>query len=54
MTQDEAMRLIGEIPPSTHLLMTKLLLGTGIRLMECLRLRVKNIDYTANGHNLNF
>ncbi len=48
MTKDEAMRLIGEIPPSTHLLMAKLLFGTGIRLMECLRLRVKDIDYEQN------
>jgi len=48
MTKDETMRLIGEIPPSTHQLMAKLLFGTGIRLMECLRLRVKDIDYEQN------
>ena len=48
MTKDEAMRLIGEIPPSTHQLMAKLLFGTGMRLMECLRLRVKDIDYEQN------
>lgn len=29
----------------THLLMARLLYGTGMRLMECLRLRVKDIDF---------
>ncbi len=43
MTKDEAMRLIGAIPPDTHQLMAKLLFGTGMRLMECLRLRVKDL-----------
>ena len=45
MTKAETMRLIREIPPGTHQLMAKLLFGTGIRLMECLRLRVKDVDY---------
>ena len=48
MTKDEAMRLIGAIPPDTHQLMAKLLFGTGMRLMECLRLRVKDLDYEQN------
>ncbi len=48
MTKDEAMRLIGAIPPDTHQLMAKLLFGTGIRLMECLRLRVKDLDFEQN------
>lgn len=29
----------------THLLMARLLYGTGMRLMECLRLRVKDVDF---------
>jgi len=29
----------------THLLMAKLLYGSGLRLIECLRLRVKDIDF---------
>jgi len=28
-----------------HLWMAKLLYGTGMRLMECLRLRVKDVDF---------
>jgi integrase len=28
-----------------HQLMTKLLYGSGLRLMECMRLRVKDIDF---------
>ena len=30
---------------STHLLMAQLLYGSGLRLMECLRLRVKDLDF---------
>lgn len=29
----------------THRLMAKLLYGSGLRLMECLRLRVKDVDF---------
>jgi len=29
----------------THLLMAKLIYGTGIRLMECIRLRIQDIDF---------
>lgn len=32
----------------TDLLMASLLYGSGLRLMECLRLRVKNIDFAQN------
>ena len=32
----------------TYLLMAKLLYGSGLRLMECLRLRVKDIDFEQN------
>jgi integron integrase len=32
----------------THQLMGRLLYGTGLRLMECLRLRVKDIDFEQN------
>ena len=32
----------------THQLMAKLLYGTGIRLMECVRLRVKDVDFGQN------
>src|SRR5438105_7730058 len=32
----------------THQLMATLLFGTGMRLLECLRLRVKDIDFVQN------
>ena len=32
----------------THQLMAKLLYGTGMRLMECVRLRVKDVDFAQN------
>lgn len=31
-----------------HQLMAKLLYGTGLRLMECLGLRVKDMDFNRN------
>ena len=44
LTHAEAMNVIRELkgPPQ---LMTKILYGGGLRLMECLRLRVKDIDF---------
>ena len=41
---DEVSRLLSSVRPE-HALMTRLLYGTGMRLMECLRLRVKDIDF---------
>ena len=32
----------------THELIATLLFGTGMRLLECLRLRVKNVDLALN------
>lgn len=40
---DEAKRIIALIP-GTHGLMASLLFGSGLRLMECVRLRVKDVD----------
>jgi len=34
--------------PGTHGLMASLLYGTGMRLMDCIRLRVKDIDFAYN------
>jgi integron integrase len=42
------MRLIRAMLPDIHQLMAKLLFGTGMRLMECLRLRVKDLDFKQN------
>lgn len=44
MTKEEALKVIGAIP-ADHQLMVKLIYGGGLRLMECLRLRVKDIDF---------
>jgi integron integrase len=47
MTKDETMKVIGAVPVE-HQLMVKLIYGSGLRLMECLRLRVKDIDFGNN------
>lgn len=44
LTHEEAMRVIAKMNGVTCL-MAKLLYGSGLRLMECLRLRVKDIDF---------
>lgn len=43
LTRDEVARLLGELP-GTYLLIGQLLYGSGLRLLECLRLRVKDVD----------
>lgn len=44
LTQEETARLLSAIT-GTNQLMAKLLYGCGMRLMECVRLRVKDIDF---------
>ena len=44
LTRDEVQRLLGQLS-GTHQLMARLLYGSGLRLMECLRLRVKDLDF---------
>ncbi len=44
LTKEEVRRVIGYLP-GTHQLIAKLLYGSGLRLMECVRLRVKDIDF---------
>ena len=44
LTKEEALRLIGCLS-GTHQLMAKLIYGSGIRLMECLRLRVNDLEF---------
>jgi integron integrase len=44
MTNEEAMKVINSLSGSNKL-MAKLLYGSGLRLMECLRLRVKDVDF---------
>ncbi len=44
LTRDEVQRLLGQLS-GTHQLMARLLYGSGLRLMECVRLRVKDLDF---------
>ena len=44
-TRDETRRIFANLE-GTHWLIAGLLYGSGLRLMECLRLRVKDIDFT--------
>ncbi len=44
LSRDEVRRLLDPIS-GTHRLMAQLLYGSGLRLLECLRLRVKDLDF---------
>jgi integron integrase len=44
LTRDEILRIIDKLG-ETHKLMAQLLYGSGLRLMECVRLRVKDMDF---------
>jgi integron integrase len=44
MTKNEVQRVLAQMH-GIHLLMAKLLYGAGLRLMECIRLRVKDLDF---------
>lgn len=46
-TRDEVNKILSNMKSTTHL-MASLLYGAGLRLMECIRLRVKDIDFNAN------
>ncbi len=47
LTQEEVQRLF-QMMTGTHALMSKLLYGAGLRLMECIRLRIKDVDFGQN------
>ena len=47
MSKEEAHRVLSAMNGTTQL-MTKLFYGSGLRLMECIRLRVKDIDFELN------
>ncbi|MBN2439684.1 MAG: integron integrase [Deltaproteobacteria bacterium] len=44
LTKEEARRVLDHMP-GLHQIMAKLLYGSGMRAMECLRLRVKDLDF---------
>ena len=45
LAQEEVARLLSVMPEGLPELMARLLYGTGMRLMECLRLRIKDVDF---------
>src|SRR5664280_1830410 len=47
LTRDEVRAVLARLD-GTPLLVATLLYGTGLRLMECLRLRVKDVDFALN------
>ena len=47
MTREETLNLIRSMH-GTHQFMAKLMYGSGLRVMECIRLRVKDIDFAIN------
>ena len=47
MTREETLKLIGSMH-GTPQLMAKLMYGCGLRVMECVRLRVKDVDFAMN------
>ena len=47
MSKEETRQMLNAMSGATHL-MVKLLYGSGLRLMECIRLRVKDIDFEIN------
>ena len=44
MTRSEVKRLMAEMS-GIHLLMAKILYGGGLRMMECIRLRIQDLDF---------
>jgi len=47
LTREEVQRLLAAMK-DTYQLMARLLYGTGMRLMECIRLRVKDVEFERN------
>lgn len=47
LTQEETARLLRHLPADTNGLVIRLLYGTGMRLLETLRLRIKDLDIQA-------
>ncbi|ABA88624.1 integron integrase [Syntrophotalea carbinolica DSM 2380] len=47
LSQGEVQKVLNQMT-GTHLLMTQLLYGGGLRLMECIRLRIQGLDFERN------
>ncbi len=48
LTQEETRRVLAALKPGTAGLIVRLLYGTGMRVLEALRLRVKDLDFERN------
>jgi integron integrase len=48
LTREEVQRLLGYLDDPLMGLIVRLLYGTGMRLLECLRLRVKDVDFVRH------
>lgn len=48
LSQSEVRRVIGQLPRDPMALMVELLYGTGMRVLECCRLRIKDLDFERN------
>ena len=46
LSRDEIQLLLDNVERPLHSLVLRLLYGTGMRLMECIRLRVKDLDFS--------
>jgi integron integrase len=46
LTRAEVQRVLSRLPPDTHRLVGGLLYGAGLRLMEALRLRIKDVEFS--------
>jgi integron integrase len=47
LNRQEAIAVLDNLPPTSVRLMGQLLYGSGLRLLECLRLRVKDVDFAG-------
>ena len=45
LTQEQTRRVLAALKPGTPALIVRLLYGTGMRVMEALRLRVKDLEF---------
>jgi integron integrase len=48
LSRNEVRRVIAELPRDPTALMVELLYGTGMRVLECCRLRIKDLDFDRN------
>ena len=52
LSKDKVRRLLNNIEQAQHQLMAKLMYGSGIRCIECIRLRVLDVDFERSTLNI--